>query len=202
MLPRRCLPSWFGLAAACERRWRLGWCGPGSGPAGVLGEGLAGWPGKGLAVAHCRPRQGPCRGSRGFPRQGSCRGSSSSNPHLILSVPCLHKDLHATMEVPPEPWPNVMLETVGSRVAHSVGVGRAAPARVLPGEHAFPSVLRGLGLGFALIILSFRLTLAHLPCSAWCDRGRGSDCPCTGKGVQKCAPPFVHRQEPPGLGHT
>ena len=30
------------LAAACERRRRLGWCGPGSGPAGVLGEGLAG----------------------------------------------------------------------------------------------------------------------------------------------------------------
>ena len=32
------------LAAACERRWRLGWCGPDSGPAGSLGEGLAGWP--------------------------------------------------------------------------------------------------------------------------------------------------------------
>ena len=39
-----------GLAAACERRWKLGWRGPGGGPAGVLGEGLAGWPGKGLAV--------------------------------------------------------------------------------------------------------------------------------------------------------
>ena len=125
-----------GLAAACERWWRLGWCGPGSGPAGVLGEGLAGWPGKGLVVARCRPRQGSCRGSGGLPRQGSCRGSSSSNPHLILSVPCLHKDLHATMEVTPEPWPNVILETVGSRVALSVGVGRAAPARVLPGEPA------------------------------------------------------------------
>ena len=25
-----------GLAAACERRWRLGWCGPGGGPAGAL----------------------------------------------------------------------------------------------------------------------------------------------------------------------
>ena len=65
-----------GLAAACERWWRLGWCGPGSGPAGVLGEGLAGWPGKGLAVwpgkglavARCRPRQGSCRGSCGFLR--------------------------------------------------------------------------------------------------------------------------------------
>ena len=29
----------------------LGWRGPGSGPAGALGEGLAGWPGKGLAGA-------------------------------------------------------------------------------------------------------------------------------------------------------
>ena len=55
-----------GLAAACERRCKLGWRGPGGGPAGVLGEGLAGWPGKGLAVARCRPRQGPCRGSGGL----------------------------------------------------------------------------------------------------------------------------------------
>ena len=51
-----------GLAAACERWWKLGWRGPGGGPAGVLGEGLARpcgsarvlpWravvPGKGLA---------------------------------------------------------------------------------------------------------------------------------------------------------
>ena len=47
------------------------------------------------------------------------------------------------MEVPPEPWPNVILETVGSRVARSVGVGRAVPARVLPGP------LRPLGKGLA-----------------------------------------------------
>ena len=54
------------LVAACERRRRLGWCGPGSGPAGVLGEGLAGWLGKGLAIARCRPRQGPRRGLVAF----------------------------------------------------------------------------------------------------------------------------------------
>ena len=30
------------LAAACERRWKLGWRGPGGGPAAVLGEGLGG----------------------------------------------------------------------------------------------------------------------------------------------------------------
>ena len=56
------------LAAACERRWRLGWCGPGGGPAGALGEVLAGWPGKGLVVACCCPWQGSCRGSCGSPR--------------------------------------------------------------------------------------------------------------------------------------
>ena len=55
-----------GSAAAHERRRKLGWRGPGSGPAGALGEGLAGWPGKGLAVARRRPRQGSCQGSYGF----------------------------------------------------------------------------------------------------------------------------------------
>src|SRR3990170_4992408 len=123
-----------GLAAACEWRWRLGWCGPGSGPAGVLGEDLAGGPGKGLAVARSRPRQGSCRGSCGFPRQGSCRGSLSSNPHLTLNIPCLHKDLHATTEVPPEPWPNVV-DGVGNRGLKGGALrwrGRAVPARVFP----------------------------------------------------------------------
>ena len=49
-----------GLAAACERWWKLGWRGLGGGSAGVLGEGLAGWPGKGLAAARRCPRQGSC----------------------------------------------------------------------------------------------------------------------------------------------
>ena len=62
-----------GLAATCERRWKLGWCGPDSGPAGVLDEDLAGWPGKGLAVARCRPQQGPCRG-------GSSNTSGAHHP--------------------------------------------------------------------------------------------------------------------------
>ena len=37
-----------GLAAACERWWKLGWCGPGGGPAGVLGGALPGGPARGL----------------------------------------------------------------------------------------------------------------------------------------------------------
>ena len=69
----------------------------------------------------------------------------------------------------------MVLGTVGSRVARSVGVGRAAPARVLPGLLRLPrqgscrgnllrpSALRGLGLGVALIILGTGLTLALLP---------------------------------------
>ena len=54
------------LAAACERWWKLGWRGPGGCPAGVLGEGLAGWPGQGLAVACRRPRQGVAGGLVAF----------------------------------------------------------------------------------------------------------------------------------------
>ena len=143
------------------------------------------------------------------PRQGSCRGSSSSNPHLILNMSSQRSACHHRGAFPsPGPTWMMALGTVGSRVARSVGVGRAAPARVLSGPLRLPrqgscrgnllrpSALCGLGLGVALVILGFGLTLAHLPCSAWCDRGRGSDCPCTGKGVQKCAPPFVHRQDP------
>ena len=52
---KQVLAQLVGLAAACERRWRFGWCGPGSGPADALGKGLAGWPGKGLATALSHP---------------------------------------------------------------------------------------------------------------------------------------------------
>ena len=40
------------------------------------------------------------------------------------------------------------------------------------------------------VLLSFGLTLAHLPCLAWCGGARGSDCPCTVIGVQKVYPSF------------
>ena len=148
----------------------------------------------------------PGKGLAGGLVADPCRGSSSSNPHLILNMSSQRSACHHRGAFP-SPGPTLMtaLGAVGSRVARSVGVGQAAPARVLPGLLRLPlqgscrgnllrpSALCGLGLGFALIILSFGLTLAHLPCSAWCNRGRGSDCPCTGKGVQKCAPLFVHR---------
>ena len=88
-------------------------------------------------------------------------------------------------------------------MTHSVGVGRAAMARVLPGllkpppgkDLAEGSPLRlfalcGLGLGVVLLLLSFGLNLAHLPCLARCGGVRGSDCPCTVIGVQKVYPSF------------
>ena len=178
----------------------------------MVGAGLAVALLASLARALPGGPQGSCRGalssparSGGLPRQGSCRGSSSSNPHLILNMSSQRSACHHRGAFPsPGPTWMTVLGTVGSRVARSVGVGRAAPTRVLPGLLRLPgqgscpgSLLCpfapcGLVLGVALIILGFGLTLAHLPCSAWCDRGRGSDCPCTGKGVQKCAPPFVH----------
>ena len=152
MLPRRCRPSWFGLAAACKRRWRLGWGGPGGGPAGVLDEGLVGWPGKGLAVACCRPRQGPCRGSGGLPRQGSCRESSSSDPHLILNMSSQRSACHhrgASRALAPRD------DCVGDRGLKSCSLcwcGVSCPGKGLArGNLLRPSALCGLGLGVALI---------------------------------------------------
>ena len=143
-----------GLAAACERRWKLGWRGLGSGPAGVLGEGLAGWPdkslvvwpGKGLAATRYRPRQGSCRGSGGLPRQGSCRGSSSSNPHLILNMSSQRSACHhggasralAQRDVGDRGLKGGPLcwRRASCPAKDLAGAAEAAPARVLPGEPA------------------------------------------------------------------
>src|SRR3954468_596596 len=102
---------------------------------------------------------------------------------------------------------------VDSRVTRSVGVGRAATARVLPGllkpppgkdlaggVRFLPFALCGLGLGVVLLLSSFGLTLAHLPCLAQCGGARGSDCPCTVIGVQKVYPSFCTPTGAPGPG--
>ena len=195
-----------GLAAACERRRSFGWCGSGSGPAGVLGKGLAGGPARVLPWCSSRPRQDNCRGSCGFPRLGSRQGSPSSGPHLISHVHDLDEDLHATTEVPPAPWFQCScwqcFELLGSRVARSAGVGQAAPARLLLGPRRPPR--QGSCRGspprpFALLCfwswccLGCLVPSASLLCLAQCGRGRGSDCPCTSKGVKRSAPTFVHR---------
>ena len=67
-------------------------------------QGSCRGPDKGLVMALRSPRQGSCWGSRGFPWQGSRQGLSSSGSHPILRIYDLYKDLHATTEVPPEPW--------------------------------------------------------------------------------------------------
>ena len=107
----------------------------------------------------------------------------------------------------PNPCP---LGPVDSRVICSVGAGRVTAARVLtgllelsPGKDLaggvrfVPFALRGLGLGVVLVLLSFGLTLAHLPCLAWCGGARGSDCPCTVIGVQKSVPLFLYTDRSP-----
>ena len=55
------------------------------------------------------------------------------------------------------------------------------------------------GLGIALVVASLRLPSSALLSVA---AARGSDRPRTSKGFKRRAPNFVHRQEPPGLGHT
>src|SRR3954470_23801790 len=102
---------------------------------------------------------------------------------------------------------------VDSRVTRSVGVGRAATTRVLPGLLKPPPgkdlaggvrfvsfALCGLGLGVVLLLSSFGLTLAHLPCLAQCGGARGSDCPCIVIGVQKVYPSFCTPTGAPGPG--
>ena len=97
----------------------------------------------------------------------------------------------------------ILAGAVDSRVTRSVGVGRAAMARALPGLLKMPPgkdlaggvrfvlfALCGLGLGVVLLFPSFGLTLAYLPCVAWRGGVRGSNCPCTVIGVQKVYPSF------------
>src|SRR4051812_28953840 len=100
-----------------------------------------------------------------------------------------------------------MVGAVDSRVTCSVGVGRAAAASVLPGLLRLPPVrilsgggrsplhpfaLCGLGLGVVPATLGFGLTLAYLPCPAWCDRGRGCVCSCTVYRVTKSVPLILY----------
>src|SRR3990170_6349329 len=83
------------------------------------------------------------------------------------------------------------------------GAAEAAPARVLPGGSTSPSCSLCFWSWCCFGCLVLRLLL-RLPSSALLRvaAARGSDCPCTSKGVKRRAPTFVHRQEPPGLGHT
>ena len=156
-----------------------------------------------------RPRQGACRGSCGFPRLGSRRGSSSSDPHLILHVYDLDKDLHATTEVPLEPWFQCSCWrwnpwAQGKRAPLVSGkLPRQGSCRGCRG-HAGKDLSGGAHLAL-LLFVSLVLVLPWLSCASASLRlpsfallsvaaARGSDCPCTSKGVKRRAPTFVYRQ--------
>ena len=86
------------------------------------------------------------------------------------------------------------------------GKGLAGAARTVSrqgscrGSPLRPLCSSGLGLGVVLVLLSFGLTLAHLPCLAWCGGARGSDCPCTVIRVQKVYPSFCTTTRAPRPG--
>ena len=110
-----------GSAAACERRWRFSRCGSDGGLAGVLGKGLAGAP----AVIPNKALAGGLVVFLGWDPAKGCRLLSA---YLILNV--FTKICMPPRGCLPNPCP---MGAVDSRVTHSVCVGRAATARVLPG---------------------------------------------------------------------
>ena len=78
------------------------------------------------------------------------------------------------------------------------GFAKTAPGKDLAGGVRFvPFALCGLGLGVVLLLSSFGLTLAHLPCLAQCGGVRGSDCPCTVIRGTKSVPLFLYTNRSP-----
>ena len=123
--------------------------------------------------------------------------------HLLKGVSdleCIHKDLYATTGMSPESLPHggsgLKGDSLRRRGASCHNKGLAGFAKTASrqgscrGVRFVPFALCGLGLGVVLLLLSFGLTLAHLPCLAQCGGARGSDCPCTVIGVQKVYPSF------------
>ena len=117
----------------------------------------------------------PCKAlAGGFLGWDPAKGCRLLSAYLILNV--FTKICMPPRGCVPNPCP---LGAVDSRVISSVGVGRVAAARVLPGllelspgkdlaggVRFVPFALCGLGLGFVLLLSSFGLTLSHLPCLA------------------------------------
>ena len=118
-----------GSAAACKRRWRFDWCGPDGGPAGVLGKGLAGAPAR---VLPWRLLSSPAR-----LLPGALWSSLAGIPPRVVIFYNVYLILNVFTKIcmPPQGClPNpFLMGAVDSRVIRSVGVGRAAMARVLPG---------------------------------------------------------------------
>ena len=128
MPPHKCLPSWLGR--------QLHACGGG----GLVGVGLMVAPRVSSGRAFLGPRQGSCRGACCHPQQGTCRGlvvflgwDPAKGCRLLSAYLIL--DVFTKIYMPPRgclpnPCP---LGAVDSRVICSVGAGRVAAARVLPG---------------------------------------------------------------------
>src|SRR3954465_1253903 len=158
------------------RWWRFSRRGPDGGYAGVLGKGLAGAP------ARVLPRRLLSSPARRLP--GALWSSLAGIPPRVVIFYSVYLILNVFTKICmpprgclPNPCP---MGAVDSRVTRSVGGGRAATARVLPGLLELPPgkdlaggvcfvpfALCGLGLGVILLLLSSGLTLAYLPCRAW-----------------------------------
>src|SRR3954470_5321371 len=103
----------------------------------------------------------------------------------------------------PNPCP---MGAVDSRVTRSVGVGRAATARVLPGLQKPPpsndlAGLCGLGLSVVLLLFGFGLTLVLPPLPGSVRRRPSLRLPVhSHRGTKSVPPLFVHRQVAAALG--
>ena len=118
-----------GSAAACERRWRFDWRGPDGGPTGVPGKGLVGPPAR---VLPWRLLSSPAR-----LLPGALWSSLAGVPPRVVIFHSVYLILNVFTKIYmpprgclPNPYP---MGAVDSRVTRSVGVGRLATARVLPG---------------------------------------------------------------------
>ena len=121
MLPHRCLPSWLGRRLRTNGGRNLAGAGLAVALLGRLAMVLPGGPARVLLWRAGFPDQDLAGGPYGFLWWGWLPSYSL----LILIALCLHKDLHATTEVPPEPYPNATAQRLaGSKVAHSAGVAK------------------------------------------------------------------------------
>ena len=151
-----------GSAAACVRWWRFSRRGPDGGPADVLGKGPA------RAQARVLPRRLLSSPARCLP--GALWFSLVGIPPRVIIFYSVNLILNVFTKIcmPPRGcFPNPCpMGAVDSRVICSVGVGRVAVPRVLPGLLKL-SPGKDLAGGVRFVPFALRgLTLAHLPCLA------------------------------------
>ena len=165
--------------------------GPGCGPADVSGKGLA----RGLVSVPGKDLAGVCV---------FWFSSSIVCPWSLQRSACHHAGASRALV----PMLSMVSELLGSRVAALLVLGKLPRQGSCRGCGGRPG--KGLAGGVHLtpllfVFLAWRCSgrlvpLRPLPRQAW-PGAWGCDCPRTSKGVQKGTSTFVHRQEPPGLGH-